>query len=76
VVAHFDGRVDRVAVAAPDACPLDVSGLDQVCNDSLRSPFGDADRLGDVQQAHVRVAGQTEQHLRVAGDERPRLVVA
>jgi len=68
---HRRGLVDAVAVAASLAFPLDEPGLDQVGQDPLGRPDGDADRLRDVAQAHVRVARDAEQHLRVVGHELP-----
>ena len=74
-VAHFDGGVDRVVVSAADAGALDVAGLDEVGDDALGGAFGDADLVGDVSHAGFGVVGDAEQHLGVAGDERPGLAV-
>ena len=71
VSAHRRFPVDHVAVAAAIPLPVDVAGLDQVRQDALRGSEGDANRVGDVSQAHVGVAGDAEQHLCVVGDELP-----
>jgi hypothetical protein len=70
-VAHRQVAPDRVGVAA--ACPraLDVAGFDEVGEDPLSRAFGDSDPVGHVAQAHVRVLGEAEEHLRVVGDEGP-----
>ena len=50
---------------------MEVPGLDEVGEDALRGSERYADRVGDVAQANVGVAGDAEQHLRVVGDELP-----
>jgi hypothetical protein len=40
--------VEGVVVAASDPGRLDVAGVDEVGEDALRCPFGDAHALGDV----------------------------
>jgi hypothetical protein len=74
-VPHGGGPVDCVAVAASDARAFDVAGLCEVGDDPLRGSFGDTDCGGDVPKPHFWVAGDAEQHLRVAGDERPWLLI-
>jgi hypothetical protein len=54
---------------------LHVTRLDEVAEYPLRCSLGDADALGHVPHPHVRVAGETEQHLRVTCQERPRLLI-
>jgi hypothetical protein len=71
VSEHRCFPVDHVAVAAASPLPVDVAGRDQVSQDALRGSEGDANLVGDVSQAHVGVAGDAEQHLRVVGDELP-----
>jgi len=71
VSTHRRFPVDHVAVAAAIPFPVDVASRDQVSQDALRRSEGDANRVGDVSQAHVGVAGDAEQHLRVVGDELP-----
>lgn len=72
-VAHRGGPVDCVAVAASDARALEVAGVDEVGDDPLRGALSDPDSCGDVPKPYVWVAGDAEQHLRVACYERPRL---
>jgi hypothetical protein len=74
-MTHIRGAVDRVVVAAPDALSFDVAGFDEVGNDALRRPFGDTHCVGHVAHSCVRVACEAEQHLCVAGNERPVLAI-
>lgn len=74
-VAHGDVALDRVCVAAADPLTVDVAGLDEVGEDPLGSALCDPHPFGHIAQAHVRILGETEEHLRVVGDERPRLCV-
>src|SRR5262249_48867424 len=75
LMAHLDRSVDRVVVPAADPRAADVTSLNQVRNDPLRCPLGDADLIGDVAESRVRVLSDTEQHLGVAGHEGPGLAV-
>ena len=70
-VTQWQRLVDRVPVAPADARAPDVSGVDEVTDDALRGAFGDADKLGDVPQPHIRVACDAHQHVRVVGQKRP-----
>ena len=67
--------MDGVVVAAADAHALEEAGLDQIRDDPLCRPLGDADGLGDVSRSDVGVAGDGQEHLRVVRDEPPRLAV-
>ena len=71
VSEHRRLSVDYIAVAATLPLPLDVAGLDEVGQDALRGAEGDADRVSDVTQADIGVAGDAEQHLRVVRNELP-----
>ena len=75
LVAHFGGRVDRVVVPAADSAAFDVTRFDQIGDDPLGSAFCDSDLVGDVSESCVRIVGDAEQNLRVAGYERPGLAV-
>jgi hypothetical protein len=74
-VAHVLVLVDAVAVASTVALALDVSGLDQVGEDSLGGSLGDPDLLGNVAKPDVWRAGDAEEHLRVVGEEAPGALV-
>jgi len=74
-VAHFDFSVDAVAAPSADSFSDEEAGLDEVGHDPLHCAFGDSDHFGDISQTDVRVARDAKQHLRVVGDERPRLLV-
>jgi hypothetical protein len=74
-VPHRRYPVDRVPVTPSDSLALHVTRLDEVAEYPLRCSLGDADALGHVPHPHVRVAGETEQHLRVTCQERPRLLI-
>jgi len=71
VSEHRHVSVDHIAVAAPMPLTVDVAGLDEVGEDALRGSEGDADRVRNVAQPNIWVAGDAEQHLRVVGDELP-----
>ena len=73
-VAHGDTTVNRVVVAPPDAGSRDESGCYEIGHDSLCGPLGNAHRLSDVTQAHIRVSLKAEEYLGVARDEVPALV--
>jgi len=70
-VSHRAGAVDDVAASSANALAGDEPAVDEVSDDPLCRPFGDADHLGDVAETHVRVTRDTEEHLRVIGDEAP-----
>lgn len=74
-MSHLRLAVDRVLVAATDPLPSHVSGLDKVDNDALRRPLRNPDVLGDVAKARITVSRNAEKHLRVIGDEPPRLCI-
>lgn len=71
VSEHRRFSVDHVAVAAAMPLAMEVPGLDEVGEDALCGSERYPDRVGDVAQANVGVAGDAEQHLRVVGDELP-----
>lgn len=70
-VAHGDLVVDAVAVPASDFLAGDVSGFDQVSNDSLGRAIADSDAVGEIADARVRVPVEAEQDLSVVGQEPP-----
>lgn len=70
-VPHPHFAVQVVAVAAADLRAIDVSGLDEVGDDSLRRSLGDPDGRGDVSDSRFPVASDAEQYLGVVGEERP-----
>jgi hypothetical protein len=74
-MSHRGVSMDGVAVAAADAHALEEAGLDQIRDDPLRRPLGDADGLGDVSRSAIGVARDGQQDLRVVRDEPPRLAV-
>ena len=71
-VAEAAARVDHVVIPAPDLGAADVSIGDQVGEDPLGRPFGDADPVGDVTRARPGVVRDAEEHVRVVGEEVPR----
>jgi hypothetical protein len=64
-------RVDRVLVPSSDLRARHVIVADEVGEDALCRPFGDADLLRDVACADLGVACDAEQHVRVVGQEVP-----
>ena len=67
--------VDRIAVASPDPLALDKAGVDEVGDDALRGTLRDANRLREVSHAHVLIARDAQQYLRVVADEAPGLLI-
>ena len=63
--------MEFVAVSSSVAVAFEVSGADEVGDDSLRGTFGDADCVGDVTQSHARVLGDAQQDVCVVGEKRP-----
>ena len=64
--------IDGVGVAPTDTRPLHIPGADQVVQDRLRRALGDADAIGDLADAHVRLLGDSQQHLPVVGQQEER----
>src|SRR5262249_47400488 len=73
-VAHGDVGVDAVVVTSADSLALDIAGFDQVGDDALSCALRDPDLLGDVAEAHIGVALDAQQDLRVVREEPPGLV--
>ncbi len=74
LVSHRAGTVDDVAASPADALAGDVPAVDEVSDNSLCRPFGDANHLGDVAEPDVWFTSDTQEHLRVIGDEPPGLL--
>ena len=74
-VAHREVASDRVGVAPAYPGAVDVAGFDEVSEDPLSGALRDPHPVGHVAQADVWILGETEKHLRVVGDEGPRLPV-
>lgn len=55
-VAKGQLRVDAVHVTAPQALRRDVTGLRQVCQDSLHGPLRNANRVSHVPNPRIRFA--------------------
>ena len=63
---------DLVVVATATANSRDVSGLLQLPDDALHGALRDADQIGNVAHPNLRLARQTQENVRVIGQERPR----
>jgi hypothetical protein len=62
---------DRVLVASTASSTCDVSRALELSDDSVRRPFGDPHVRSDLTQPNTRVVRDTEQDLRMVGQERP-----
>jgi hypothetical protein len=62
---------DLIAVAAPVAPAREIAGGLELDDDPVDRPFGDADGITDLAQAHLRVLIDAQQHLRVIRQEAP-----
>ena len=74
-VTHLGVAVDHVMVAAANAVDLDEACLREVGHDPLSGSLGDADVDSQVARTDIGFARDAKQHLRVVGDEAPRLRV-
>ncbi len=63
--------VDAVAIATAILVLDDVAGLGQVGDDPERGALGDAERSGDVAQAHPRIMRDADQGAGMVGEETP-----
>ena len=73
-MTHGNGRVQRVPVPPPHALTTHVSLFDEIGDDSLRGPLGDADGGGDVTQTDLGITVDAEQDLAVARQEVPSAI--
>jgi hypothetical protein len=64
-VAHGGVEAEGVVVSPPDSFAGDVARVDQVGDDPLGRPLGDADALGEVAEPCVWVAVEAEKDLGV-----------
>lgn len=58
-------------VTAAEPLPREVTRVDQVGYDALGRSFRDADVGGDITKPHCGVAGDTEEDVRMVGEESP-----
>jgi len=66
-VAQAQLFMDTIMVAAAIADRFEVAPLDQIRDDALDCPFGDAHAHGYSPHAQIRVLGQDDQDVRVVG---------
>jgi hypothetical protein len=62
---------DHVPIPATLSMAGEAATVLEVLHDALYCPFGDADRVGQVAQPHLRVTSQADEHMAVIGEERP-----
>jgi len=70
-VAERSFEVHLVVVAGSQPVPGDVAFLAQLGHDPVCCALGYAGTFGDVTQAEIRLAGETEQHARVVREKGP-----
>jgi AcrR family transcriptional regulator len=70
-LSHRQVSLDLVAIPAAVPVLHDVAGLGQVRDDAVGGALGDAERGGDVAQAHAGVVGDAYQDLGMVGEEAP-----
>jgi hypothetical protein len=63
-----------VGVAPAHPVPVQVPGLLEVVEHQLHHALGDADLLGHLANASVRLPAQAQQHVGVVGEEGPAAV--
>jgi hypothetical protein len=68
-------RIDLVVIPPPPPSAPEVARLDQVGDDRLGGPFGDADLVGDVATAYGGIVGDAHHDVAVIGEERPAWLV-
>ena len=71
-MAEWNLWMDLVPVAPANPGSSDVTLRNQVSDDALRGPLGDADPSGDVTTADASVLGDADEHVPVVGQEGPR----
>lgn len=71
-VAKWQLRMDAVAVSASLALALENIAGFEFGDDLVNGTFSDADRCGNIAQAHLGVIGQADQDVSVIGKESPR----
>ena len=70
-MAEFPVHGDAVVISSPDASALDVPLGDEVGDDRLGRPLGDAHPGGDVPAADLWIGGDADEDVSVIGEERP-----
>lgn len=69
-----DLGMDLVVGSATAALAREVAAPLEVDDDSMSGPLRDADRRSQIAEAHLGVAGDGDQDVRVVGEERPAVV--
>lgn len=67
--------VDNIVIAASAPRLCQVAGLLEVVDQLSGSAFSDADGLRDVSETRTGIDREAYEHVRVVGDEDPRMVV-
>ena len=70
-VAHRRVPIEPVAVTAPHLLLAQVAIVDQVVDDPLGSPFGNADFGCEIPKPGLGVPGEVDHHVAVIGQEGP-----
>jgi hypothetical protein len=55
-VPHLHVTIQAIVIAPADPFAIDVSGLYQLSNDSLRRSFSDSDHLRDIADSNLWIA--------------------
>lgn len=71
-MSELDIGSDLVVVATTNAFNAEIARFLELVEDALYGPFGDADEPSNVALTQVGVAMESEQYVRVVGEERPR----
>src|SRR6056297_1127327 len=74
-MSHGTVGDDVVAVAAPLPVTGQTTRSLEVLHDALDRSFGDAHLVGEVSETQLRVSGQTDEHVAVVRQERPRALI-
>jgi hypothetical protein len=62
-VPHLHVTVQAIVIAPADPFAIDVPGLYQVSDDSLRRSFSDSDHLRDIADSDLSIASDAQERL-------------
>ena len=70
-VAQRELWMDLVEALSSHSMPGEVAALDELRDDAMRRPLGNADAVGDAAQTGVGLSGHAHQDMSVIGEKRP-----
>jgi hypothetical protein len=74
-VSKWELIVNFVLIAASQACLCQVAGLLEIVDKLSGRSLRDADGFRDVSEARTGIGREADEHVRIVGDESPRMVI-